>query len=68
MLTNINFINKNKLVYLLNSINQVSDKLNYENRGVKYINLNINNNLDSNISLESIFKLFHSSELYPLIK
>jgi hypothetical protein len=49
MLTNINFINKNKLVYLLNSINQVSDKLNYENRGVKYINLNINNNLDSNI-------------------
>ena len=68
ILSNINLHNKNKFVYLLNSINNVSEELNYSNKGINYINLNINNNLDSNISLETIFKLFHSSLYYPLIK
>jgi hypothetical protein len=68
ILSNINLDNKNKLIYLLNSINNVSEELNYVNKGVNYINLNINNKFDSNISLETIFKLFHSSLNYPLIK
>ena len=68
ILSNINLHNKNKFIYLLTSINNNSEPLNYYNKGVSVINLNINNKLDSNISLETIFKLFHSSIYYPLIK
>ena len=41
MLSNINFINKNKLVYTLNTINVLSDALKYDASGVNAINFNI---------------------------
>ena len=67
-LINENFINKNNFIALLNTIYNNSASLKYENFGIKYININIHSNINSNISLESIFKLFNSSDQYPLIK
>jgi len=63
-----NFKNKNEFFWLLKSIYADSSSLKYENNGIKYINVNIHSTINSNISLETIFKLFNSSELYPFIK
>jgi len=63
-----NFKTKNEFFFLLETINVNSNSLKYENTGIKYINLNIHSTINSNISLETIFKLFNSSELYPFIK
>ena len=63
-----NFKAKNEFLFLLESIHLNSSTLKYENNGVKAININIHSTINSNISLETIFKLFNSSELYPFIK
>jgi hypothetical protein len=63
-----NFKAKNEFFFLLESIHLNSTTLKYENNGVKAININIHSTINSNISLETIFKLFNSSELYPFIK
>jgi len=63
-----NFINKNEFIFFLKTIYAKSSSLKYENTGIKYININIHSTINSNISLETIFKLFNSSELYPFIK
>ena len=63
-----NFKNKNDFFVLLQTIHSNSSSLNYETNGIKYININVHSTINSNISLETIFKLFNSSELYPFIK
>jgi hypothetical protein len=78
-----NFINKNKLLNLFNKVNNSSTKssessessestkfpdLEYINKGIKYINFNIHSNINSNLSLESIFKVLNSTINIPLIK
>lgn len=63
-----NFNNKNDFFFLLKTIHSNSSSLKYDNTGVSYININIHSTINSNISLETIFKLFNSSELYPFIK
>ena len=62
------FKNKNKFFSLLTSIYNTSNNLKYESFGIKNINVNINSAINYNVSLETIFKLFTSSELYPFIK
>ena len=63
-----NFNNKNEFFFLLQTIHANSNSLKYENNGIQYININIHSTINSNVSLETIFKLFNSSELYPFIK
>ena len=63
-----NFNNKNEFFFLLQTIQATSTTLKYENNGIQYININIHSTINSNVSLETIFKLFNSSELYPFIK
>ena len=62
------FNNKNQFKFLLYKIYNKSNDLKYESSGIKSINININSALNYNISLETLFKLFTSSELYPFIK
>ena len=62
------FNNKNQFKFLLHKIYNISNDLKYENSGIKSINININSAINYNISLETLFKLFTSSELYPFIK
>jgi hypothetical protein len=62
------FKNKNKFFSLLTSIYNNSNNLSYESFGIKNINVNINSAINYNVSLETLFKLFTSSELYPFIK
>jgi hypothetical protein len=62
------FNNKNQFKFLLAKIYNNSNDLKYENSGIKSINININSAINYNISLETLFKLFTSSELYPFIK
>ena len=62
-LINENFINKNNFIELLNTIYNNSTSLKYDNFGIKYININIHSNINSNISLESIFKLFKKNSI-----
>ena len=62
------FNNKNKFKLALYKIYNKSNGLKYESSGIKSINININSALNYNISLETLFKLFTSSELYPFIK
>ena len=62
------FNNKNQFKLALYKIYNNSNGLKYENSGIKSINININSALNYNISLETLFKLFVSSELYPFIK
>ena len=68
LINNENYINKNKFILLLNNIYNDSDNLNYINFGIKSLNFNIYTHINSNISLESLFKLINSSETYPMIK
>jgi hypothetical protein len=63
-----NFNNKSEFLFFLKTIQSNSESLKYDNNGIKYININIHSTINSNISLETIFKLFNSSELYPFIK
>jgi hypothetical protein len=63
-----NFKSKNEFLYFLKAVYSNSSALKYENKGVKSMNINIHSTINSNISLETIFKLFNSSELYPFIK
>jgi len=62
------FNNKNQFKLALYKIYNKSNGLKYESSGIKSINININSALNYNISLETLFKLFTSSELYPFIK
>jgi hypothetical protein len=62
------FNSKNQFKLLLYKIYNKSNGLKYESSGIKSINININSALNYNISLETLFKLFTSSELYPFIK
>ena len=62
------FNNKNKFKLALYKIYNKSNGLKYESSGIKSINININSAINYNISLETLFKLFTSSELYPFIK
>jgi hypothetical protein len=62
------FNNKNQFKLTLYKIYNKSNGLKYESSGIKSINININSALNYNISLETLFKLFTSSELYPFIK
>jgi len=62
------FNSKNQYKFLLNKIYSISNDLKYESSGIKSINININSAINYNISLETLFKLFTSSELYPFIK
>ena len=62
------FKNKNEFLFLLQTINAASSSLKYESIGINAININIHSTINSNISLETIFKLFNSSDLYPFIK
>jgi hypothetical protein len=68
MFNDENFKSKNEFLFFLETIHSNSSALKYENRGVKSMNINIHSTINSNISLETIFKLFNSSELYPFIK
>jgi len=68
LFNNENFKNKNDFLFLLETINVNTSSLKYENSGIIYININIHSTINSNISLETIFKLFTSSELYPFVK
>ena len=68
LFNNENFKNKNEFLFLLETINVNTSSLKYENSGIIYININIHSTINSNISLETLFKLFNSSELYPFVK
>jgi len=63
-----NFNSKNEFFFLLQTIHTDSTSLKYQNNGINYININIHSTINYNVSLETIFKLFNSSELYPFIK
>jgi hypothetical protein len=68
LISKTTLINKNNFVDLLNEIYYKSAKLDYREFGIRNINFNIYSNLNSNISLESIFKLINSNINLPIIK
>ena len=66
-ITSDNFIKKNKIIESLNKIYKTTDKIN-KTLGINKINLTIHSYLNYNLSLESIFKILNSNEIYPMIK
>jgi hypothetical protein len=68
LIDNAYYESKNQFKNLMHKIYNNSNDLNYETSGIKSINININSAINYNISLETLFKLFTSSEVYPFIK
>ena len=52
----------------MNEIYFNSKKLDYNDYGIKNLNLNIHSNINTQISLKSIFKLINSTLNLPMIK